>query len=54
MSAALKTIEEQYEEKGQIEGRLVMSLLFDFIKRKMTFRSLLVKLIHRNQDCKLT
>jgi len=54
VNEAIKEIQRQYKEEGRIDGKLMITLLFDVIKRKLTFIDIVVSLTVVNENCKLT
>ena len=54
VNEAIKEIQRQYKEDGRIDGKLMITLLFDVIKRKLTFIDIVVSLTVVNENCKLT
>ena len=54
VNETIKEIQRQYKEDGRIDGKLMITLLFDVIKRKLTFIEIVVSLTVVNENCKLT
>ena len=54
VNETIKEIQRQYKEEGRIDGKLMITLLFDVIKRKLTFIDIVVSLTVVNENCKLT